>query len=79
MSQTDRLPSGALSRLAQTIAGVIGECRYAQRRMAELSLAPDRYAIASDVAPDTYSEFLFRTSGPLRHEPTARARARPSS
>jgi len=27
-----------------------------------------------NVAPETYAEFLFRTRGPLRHEPSARAR-----
>jgi hypothetical protein len=27
-----------------------------------------------DSAPQTYGEFLFRTSGPLLHEPSATAR-----
>ena len=42
--------------------------------MAELRLAPDRYVLGPATAPDTYAEFLYRTSGPLRHEPPARKR-----
>jgi hypothetical protein len=75
MNQTDRLPSGALRRLARGMASLIDEFRYAQRRMIELKLAPDSYVTTSQRAPDTYSEFLYRSSGPLRHEPSARARA----
>jgi hypothetical protein len=44
--------------------------------MTELATAPDRYSLNPDRAPDTYAEFLFRTSGLLRHEPPARARVR---
>ncbi|HEY2288509.1 MAG TPA: hypothetical protein VGH88_22440 [Streptosporangiaceae bacterium] len=44
--------------------------------MAVIRNAPDRFAARPDVAPETYAEFLFRTSAPLQHEPTARARAR---
>jgi len=43
--------------------------------MAELTTAPDRYLFDPDAPPDTYAEFLFRTSGVLRHEPPARVRA----
>jgi hypothetical protein len=43
--------------------------------MMQLRLAPDRYVPDPGQAPDDYAEFLFRTSGPLRHEPTARQRA----
>jgi len=38
--------------------------------------ATDRYVENPAAAPDTYEEFLTRTSGVLRHEPTARKRAR---
>jgi hypothetical protein len=31
--------------------------------------------MSPNVAPDTYEEFLFRTSGLMRHEPPAYARA----
>ncbi len=69
-------PVGRFRGLARRICAVIAECNYAQRRMAELSTAPDRYLFNPDTAPATYTEFLYRTSGLLQHEPSARARAR---
>ena len=60
--------------LARRIAAVFAECAEAQRRMAMLRSAPDRYAPRPAKAPDTYAEFLFRTSGVLLHEPPASAR-----
>jgi hypothetical protein len=65
-----------LGALARRIVTVLRECQDAQRRMAAVSSAPDRYIAHPDAAPDTYAEFLFRTSGPLLHEPSARSRAR---
>jgi hypothetical protein len=65
---------GGLKRLARRIAAIFGECAAAQRRMTALRMAPDRYAPRPAKAPDTYAEFLFRTSGTLLHEPPARAR-----
>jgi hypothetical protein len=65
----------AVRRLARRAAGVVAECNSAQRRLTQLRLSPDRYAPDSQHAPDSYREFLFRTSGMLRHEPSARARA----
>jgi hypothetical protein len=41
-----------------------------QRRYTEHWLAQD----IGHNAPDTYAEFLCRARGPLRHEPSARAR-----
>jgi hypothetical protein len=67
---------GSIRGLARRIAAVIAECAYAQRRMAELATAPDRYLFNPDAAPATYAEFLYRTSGVLRHEPPARTRTR---
>ena len=63
-----------LVRFAHRVRDVIAECAQAQRRMAELTTAPDRYLLNPDAAPDTYAEFLYRTSGLMRHEPPARAR-----
>jgi hypothetical protein len=63
--------TSALRRLARRIAAAVAECNDAQRRMAVLQTSPDRYLAAPDHAPRTYPEFLFRTSGPLRHEPAA--------
>ncbi len=59
---------------AHTITSVVTECNQATRTMSQLRLAPDRYLPDSDQAPDNYAEFLFRTSGPLAHEPSARQR-----
>jgi hypothetical protein len=63
-------------RLARRVVAVVRECNDAQRRMAAIRTAPDRYTAHPDAAPDTYAEFLFRTSGLLLREPSARARAR---
>jgi hypothetical protein len=65
-----------LKGLLRRIASVLAECRYAQNRMIVLGSAPDRHVAKPNEAPDTYAEFLYRTSGMLMHEPSARARAR---
>lgn len=67
-----RITKGIIHRLAV----VIEECWYAQRRLETLRTSPDRYADRPNSAPDTYAEFMFRTSGALMHEPTARQRRR---
>jgi hypothetical protein len=63
-------------RLARRVAAVIREMNDAHRRMTALCTAMDRQMAHPDVAPDTYREFLVRTSGVLIHEPSARRRAR---
>jgi hypothetical protein len=45
-----------------------------QRRFAARRMSVDRLITQPDSAPENYSEFLFRTSGPLLHEPSATAR-----
>jgi hypothetical protein len=73
--QTGRRQQAArLARFARRVRAIVAECVQAQRRLAELTTAPDRYLPSPDAAPDTYEEFLFRTSGLMRHEPPARAR-----
>lgn len=67
---------GVIRRLARKVADVAAECNYATSRMWVLATAPDRYLPHPDNAPDTYAEFLHRTSGALAREPSARARAR---
>ena len=57
-----------LVRFGQRIASVVAECDYAQRRSFAIMTNPDSYLIDRDQAPDTYAEFLFRTSGGLLHE-----------
>ena len=66
----------AARRAARRVADVVAECNYAQRRLFELRLDPERYALNADRAPDTYGEFLFRTFGAPWLEPAARERAK---
>lgn len=61
----------ALRTLARRVGDLAVECYEAQRRVAALRTSPDRYVLRPDHAPDTYGEFLFRTSGSLVHEPPA--------
>jgi hypothetical protein len=65
----------SLGRLGQRIAAIIAECNYAQRRSTVLRMSPDAYLEGRDKAPAEYTEFLFRTSGALLHEPAASRRA----
>jgi hypothetical protein len=64
-----------LRAIVRRAAAVISECNDAQRRLVQLRASPDRYLARPDLAPDTYQEFLFRTSGPLAHEPAAARRS----
>ncbi len=64
----------ALWKAARSVIRFMGELNYCQRRVTVLSLAPDRYLPHPDQAPDTYQEFLSRTSGPLMREPSSKAR-----
>jgi hypothetical protein len=64
----------ALRRTTCRLTDLAGELNYGQRRATVLFLAVDRYHTGSSKAPDTYGEFLARTSGPLIREPSARAR-----
>ena len=65
-----------LRRAAGKLAGAVHEMHEAQRLMLVLHNAADRHIPNPNVAPDTYAEFLVRTSGPLLHEPSARKRMR---
>jgi hypothetical protein len=60
-----------LRALARRVGAVVAECNEAQNRLLMLRLSPDRYVLTPDQAPDTYRDFLFRTSGLLVHEPPA--------
>jgi hypothetical protein len=74
-------PITGLARLGRRIADVLAECDYAQRRWLTVMTTPDSYLTSSgDQAPVDYAEFLFRSSGSLRHEPAAdRAQRRPAA
>ena len=80
MSSTKSLPaqhrnwSQVLRSAAHTITSVVTECNQATRTMSQLRFAPDRYLPDAGQAPDDYAEFLFRTSGSLVHERSARQR-----
>lgn len=63
-------------RAVATMVGVVKEMNEAQRRMFVLRMAVDRYHPKSNAMPDTYEEFLVRTSGVWLHEPSARRRER---
>jgi len=63
-----------LRTLARRVGAVIADYSYAQHRMTLLQTNPDHYVFAPDRAPDSYEDFLFRTAGPLQHEPPAAAR-----
>ena len=65
----------AACRAARRVADVVAECNYAQRRLYELRVQPDRYALDGDRAPVTYGEFLFRSCVPPWWEPAASERA----
>jgi hypothetical protein len=64
-----------LRQFGRRVAAVVAECSYAQRRIAALRISPDRYLPDPGGAPETYQEFLFRTSGPLVHELAAARRS----
>jgi hypothetical protein len=64
-----------LRALGRRLASIVAECNYAQRRAAVLQASPDTYMFQPAEAPDTYEGFLFRTSGPLVHEPSAAQRS----
>ena len=70
---TDHQP--AIRRALKGIASAVAECNEAQRRLFELRMDPERYAFARFAVPDTYADFLRRTSGPVYHEPSARERS----
>lgn len=63
-----------LRQIASTLVCLLRELDYSQRRTAVLSMAPDRYVTEPNKPPDTYREFLARTTGPLLREPSFRAR-----
>lgn len=78
MSHNDRRSPGkmqAARHAARAVADVVRECNYASSRLLELRLFPDLRAADGDCAPDTYADFLWRSSAALWHEPSARRRA----
>lgn len=68
-------PAGWLARLASALVGAVREMDYAQRRAMANRLSYNAMDPDPGQAPETYQEFLLRTWGSSRHEPTARQRA----
>ena len=66
--------SRALWRPVGGMVNFLRELGYWQRRTAILTLAPDRHLAHPNKAPETYREFLARTTGPLLREPSWCAR-----
>jgi hypothetical protein len=63
-------------RVAGKLAETVREMNEAQRLLLTLRTATDQHVAKPGAAPDTYEEFMARTSGVLLHEPSARKRAR---
>jgi hypothetical protein len=61
---------GALGRFG----GAFAEFQRQQNRLNAVMLSYDAHMIDSTLPPDTYAEFLARTTGPLRREPSAKSR-----
>lgn len=68
-----------LRAIARGLGAVVADCTYAQRRVNQLRSSLDGYLPDPDQAPDTFQEFLMRTSGLLVRESSAgRRSARPA-
>ena len=61
-----------VASLARRVRAVLAEMNYASARATALMLSEGLEQ--SDRAPDTYAEFLLRTSVTSLHEPPARCR-----
>jgi hypothetical protein len=64
--------SSWIVRFARRASYVFSEINWANKRMTALMLS---YSVESDLAPDTYAEFLFRSRVTVFHEPAARRRS----
>jgi hypothetical protein len=61
-----------IARFARQANYVFSEINWANKRMTALRLS---YGVESDLAPDTYAEFLSRSRVTLFHEPAASRRS----
>jgi hypothetical protein len=83
MTSTDRAPAAiwrAACRAARRVADVVAECNYAQRRLYDLRIDPERYAPDNDRAPATTASSCSAASprrGGARQERAAGALVRP--
>jgi hypothetical protein len=65
------LRNTVLIRMARRIAAIHAEISYAQQKVDAIRTNPDRYLTDVGKMPETYAEFLLRTSGVLVREPIA--------
>ena len=72
------LRNTVLIRVARRIAAIHAEISYAQQRVDAIRTNPDLYMTGAGKMPETYAEFLSRTSGVLVREQIA-ARSASSS
>lgn len=72
--QAGRALVHGLARAAGSVAATVAECHRAQRNLTQIQMFPDRYFRDGDAAPQTYSEFLYRSPGTIWREPPARER-----
>jgi len=68
-----RVMIALLTGLRRACSG-IAELNRQQDRMSIRRLSYDTYMTCPDTPPETFGEFMLRTRGPLRREPSARAR-----
>jgi predicted SnoaL-like aldol condensation-catalyzing enzyme len=68
----------AARRAAHAMMEIVREMNEAQHLAMVARTAMDSYIPDAGTVPDTYEEFLIRTSGVLRREPSARQRERRS-
>ena len=64
----------AMLRAFGRFGSALAEFQRQQNRLAAARLSYDAHMINPATPPQDYAEFLARTSGPLRHEPSARSR-----
>jgi hypothetical protein len=64
----------ALARAFRRAYAAVQRFNDQQRRFAGRRMSVEGFMGQPDSAPENYGEFLFRTSGPLLHEPSATAR-----
>lgn len=78
MSNNERIHQDketAIHRIARGIADALAEDKDVQRYLMQLRMNPQNYVFRPGRTPDTYADFLFRTSGVLMHEASARERS----
>jgi hypothetical protein len=69
-----REPGHRAARFISRMTMSMVELNRVQRRVTVLFLVQDRHLPQPNQPPETYAEFLIRTSGPMLHESSAKSR-----